>query len=106
MERRGFIAALALAPVAIAAPAVAQTFVCSPDPIAEYLAAFHGYDGISEASAERFDKAGAALNAWEPNNPTDMLRKVVVMLDDYGAAPETSMPKLIRQVDQLVSGRR
>lgn len=98
-DRRSFIAAALVAPVAMAAPALASAY----DPIPEYLIAFHSYDEDDSAAVERHSKACAALHKWEPATAVDMLRKIVVTLDDHGNGPETSLRALIRQADRLLS---
>ena len=98
-DRRAFLTAAPLAPVAIVAPAMAAI---SHDPIPEYISAFHGYDEDIPATVERHRKAAIALHEWEPGNAHDMLRKIAVTLDDNATPPETSMQLLIRQVDRLL----
>lgn len=101
--RRQLLAAAVAAPIAAATPVIAQTFVCSTyDPIPEYQAAFHGYDEHDAVSIERHAASRNALYDWVPETAEDMLRKVVCILDDHGTAPETTLSRLIQQVDQLV----
>ena len=102
-DRRAFLTAALIAPVAIAAPVAAQTLVCAAaDPIPEYIAAFHAYDEHDAASVERHTKAAVALHQWEPTTAQDMLRKIVVTLDDNAGWPETSLTALIRQADRML----
>lgn len=102
-DRRTFLTAALIAPVAIAVPAMAQTFTCTTfDPIPEYLAAFHGYDEDDPAASSRHAKASLALYQWVPTTAHDMLRKVAVMLDDNATAPEASLQRLIAQADRLL----
>ena len=73
------------------------------DPIPEYRAAFHAYDENKAASVERFTQASIAIHEWVPTTAVDMLRKVVVTLDDNASEPETSLPLLISQADRFLS---
>jgi hypothetical protein len=99
-DRRAFITAVLAAPVAIAAPSLAAP---QYDPIPEYISAFHAYDEDVPATVERFAKAGMAIHEWVPATAVDMLRKVVIMLDDDASEPERSLPLLIRQADRLLA---
>ena len=85
-----------------AAPAAIGLICTTVDPIPEYLAAFHGYDEDDAPSVARHAAGRDALYDWVPETAEDMLRKIVAILDDHGAAPETSLPLLIQQVDRLV----
>ncbi|MBA4091414.1 MAG: hypothetical protein C0494_12610 [Sphingobium sp.] len=102
--RRQVLAAAVAAPIAaVAKPGMAQQLVCSThDPIAEYIEAFHGYDEDNGPSVSRHAAASRALHDWQPTTATDMLRKVVAMLDDNGTPPETTLALLIEQVDRVV----
>jgi hypothetical protein len=99
-DRRAFLTAALVAPVAMAVPAAAALHY---DPIPEYLAAFRAYDENDPASIERFTKASVAIHEWVPATAVDMLRKVVVTLDDDASEPERSLPLLIRQADWVLS---
>ena len=100
--RRQLLAAAIAAPI-VATPAMAQQLVCSTyDPIPEYQAAFHSYDEDNAASVARHWEGRNALYDWVPETAQDMLRKVVAILDEHGAAPETDLTLLIQQVDRLV----
>lgn len=109
-SRRNVMRALAaittgLPTLAYAAPTAnaAARFVCTTvDPIPEYLAAFHGYDEDDAVAVARHKAGRDALYDWVPETAEDMLRKIVAILDDHGAAPETSLSRLIQQVDRLV----
>jgi hypothetical protein len=61
MERRAFLAAALIAPVAIATPAIAQALVChAADPVDEFWSAFHAYDEDDPTSEERLIASNSA----------------------------------------------
>lgn len=109
-SRRNVMRALAvittgLPTLAYATPAhrAAAGLICTTyDPVPAYLAAFHTYDEDDSAAVDRHATSRNAMINWEPETAHDMLRKIVAILDDHGAAPETSLPLLIQQVDRLV----
>lgn len=83
-------------------PAAIGLTCTTVDPIPEYLGAFHAYDEDDASSVARHTAGRNALHDWVPATAEDMLRKIVAILDDHGAAPETSLSRLIQQVDRLV----
>ncbi|QGP80022.1 hypothetical protein [Sphingobium sp. CAP-1] len=103
-SRRQVLAAAVVAPFFAARPAIANDLVCSSaDPIPEYLDAFRAYDEDDPASVARHAKACAAMHQWAPDSARDMLRKIVVTLDDDGRGPEPTLRGLIQQADRLLS---
>lgn len=104
--RRNIFAALAVAPVVIAAPRIAHAAIGAPDPVDAYLAAFKAYDEDDAASVDRFMRAGDDLTDWEPGNLRDTLRKIVAMFDEQGTQPETQMDRLTRQAHKLLNDAR
>lgn len=107
VARRDMLTAALLGGAALASPnaspAFAQALTCTvADPVAEYLTAFRLYDDQDVVAASRFDRALAELIAWQPRTERDMLRKIVVRLDDHGAEPASSVPALLAQVNRLI----
>lgn len=102
-DRRAFLAAALVAPVAIAAPAMAQALGChAADPVDEFWSAFRSYDEDDPASVQRFDHAGDALDNWEPPTQRDFIRKFLAMFDEHGSPPRERLNVLIEQAQRLV----
>ncbi|MBV2147428.1 hypothetical protein KRZ98_03895 [Sphingobium sp. AS12] len=101
-DRRAFITGLSLAPIIVAAPAMAMTAIPLPDPVAAYWAAWHGInDGTF--SKDAFAQAMDALDYWEPVTQRDFIRKVVTMFHDrHAPPPDDRIALMIRQGKRLV----
>lgn len=96
-DRRSFITGMALAPIAIAAPAIAA----SPDPVDAYWKAQQDFnnDRISE---EAFLKAVDRLDQWEPRNHRDFVRHVAALFDG-GIPREKYMLKMAENALRLTA---
>ncbi len=103
MERRAFLAAALVAPVAIATPAMAQALIChAADPVDEFWSAFHAYDEDDPASEERLSQATDALDYWQPPTARDFVRKFLAMFDEHGSPSAERMKVIIEQAQRLV----
>lgn len=96
LTRRTLFGAMALAPVVIAAPAIAL----SGDPVDEYWAAFHAHN------ADRLDEEGymAALDRmdeWEPRTHRDFVRKFLATFEDGGMPTQERMDSMIASAKRL-----
>lgn len=96
-DRRTFITGMALAPIAIAAPALAASL----DPVDAYWKAREDFnnDRISE---EAFLKAVDRLDEWEPRNQRDFVRHVAALFDG-GIPREKYMLKMAENALRLTA---
>lgn len=98
-SRRSFLAAAALAPVAISVPALAR----SPDPVDRYYAATDAYNGgAAGMTDDDYTQAVDDLDAWEPPTQRDFLRKFIAQYEDGGAPREEYRMLLVRQAKRLL----
>jgi hypothetical protein len=100
-DRRAFLAGLALAPVVVATPAVAQTFTCSFDPVDRYRAAVDAVnnDRITE---EEHLQAVDDLDFWEPPTQRDFIRKFIAQFEDGSVPNDERLEILLGQARRLI----
>lgn len=82
-DRRAFLTAAMVAPVAISIPALARPL----DPVDRYYAATDAYNGSAIGmSDEEYTQVVEELDAWEPPTQRDFLRKFIAQHED-GSTP-------------------
>lgn len=96
-DRRSFITGMALAPLAITAPAIAA----APDPVDAYWAASEAYnaDRISE---EAYHSVVDRLDTWDAPTARDFARQFLACFDG-GWPTEETMARLRRNAERLGS---
>lgn len=96
-DRRAFLAAALVAPVAIAAPAVA-----SSSPISAYWSAHHGLNGGTVEEAEYLAALDSVI-AWKPQTPEQFMQKFLVLCDDRDLTGDKIMIGLWRDARRLAA---
>lgn len=102
-DRRTFLTAALIAPVAIAAPAAALTFTCSPDPVDRYYAATDAYNGNAiGVTDEQYTQVVEELDAWEPPTQRDFLRKFIAQYEDGSSPSSEYRMQMVEQAKRLL----
>ncbi|TNE38324.1 MAG: hypothetical protein EP345_17590 [Sphingomonadales bacterium] len=107
MDRRTFVTAAALAPVAVAAHAVAQTG--SPEfeaALHSYLNAWDAYCAAPDATAddelgEAYDEALTRLSKAQPPTPQDFVHKFAAIFKDGGCIEDRALDSLLKDARRL-----
>ena len=107
MDRRSFITAAALAPVAVAAPAVAQAG--SPEfeaALHSYLNAWDAYCAAPDATAddelgEAYDEALTRLSKAQPPTSQDFVHKFAAIFKDGGCVEDRALDSLLKDARRL-----
>ncbi|WP_314712917.1 hypothetical protein [Sphingobium yanoikuyae] len=101
-DRRAFLTAALVAPVAIAATADAQTFTCSLDPVDRYWAATEAVNH-HRMDEDDYIEVIHDLDRWEPPTPRDFLRKYLAQHDDGGCPTAERREIMIAQAKKLLA---
>lgn len=103
-DRRTFLTAALVAPVAIAAPAAARTFSCSLDPVDRYYAATDAYNGNAIGMTdEEYTQVVEDLDAWTPPTQRDFLRKFIAQYSDGGTPSADYRMQMVEQAKRLLA---
>ncbi|WP_287003413.1 hypothetical protein [Sphingobium sp.] len=101
-DRRAFLTAALVAPVAIATPAIAQTFSCGLDPVDRYYAAT---DAVNANRMEEDDYIQVIheLDDWEPPTQRDFIRKFIAQYEEGGVPTDADRRIMIEQGRKLIA---